>query len=283
MKAPQPKPGRAPKQGSSEDDLMKAILENDETSVTALLGLGVQLNCSSSDTGLTPAVAAAENGYAPILRHLMNNGADPNMELSNGNYPLRAAILAGDGECCRILLEHGADVNHCSSRGTPLMAAAASGDCESLTLLLDSGAALDAEAKDGLTALATAVRDNQKEAVRLLLRRGASPTKPNKDGVSPVDIAQERTLPEVYSLLMQASITHAADEALRASDQRQAEAREEIAAAAEKAAAEVQQELARNRAETADRVAAIRGETDELLKRLGISREMKGGKGAGKG
>lgn len=39
--------------------------------------------------------------------------------------------------------------------------------------------------------------------MRLLLRRGASPTRPNKDGVSPVDLAQEKVLPEVYSLLMQ--------------------------------------------------------------------------------
>ncbi|GIL87521.1 hypothetical protein Vretimale_1594 [Volvox reticuliferus] len=275
-----PKIVRAAKPSSQEDELMKAILANDETSVLALLGLGVQPNVPSSETGITPAVAAAENGFASILKHLLKNGADPNLELTNGNYPLRGAILSGDGDSCRVLLEHGADVNHCSTRGTPLMAAAATGDCESLTLLLDAGASIATEAKDGLTALAAAVRDNQKEAVRLLLRRGASPTKPNKDGVSPVDIAQERTLPEVYSLLMQASITHAAEEALRASDQRQAEAREEIAAAAEKAAEEVQQELARSRAETADRVAAIRGETDELLKRLGISRDLKGLKGA---
>lgn len=152
------------------------------------------------------------------------------------------------------------------------MAAASSGDCESITLLINAGACIDTEAKDGLTALGAAVRDNQKEAVRLLLRRGASPTKPNKDGISPVDLAQERTLPEVYSLLMQASITRAADEALSASDQRQAEAREEIAAAAVKAEGVALQEMDRSRAETATLVAAIRGETQELLKRLGLSR-----------
>ncbi len=39
--------------------------------------------------------------------------------------------------------------------------------------------------------------------MRLLLRRGASPTRSNKDGVSPVDLAQDKVLPEVYSLLMQ--------------------------------------------------------------------------------
>mgnify|MGYP001807258865 CR=1 FL=1 len=44
------------------------------------------------------------------------------------------------------------------------MAAAAAGDCETLVLLLDAGADIEAEAKDGLTALAAAVRENQKEA-----------------------------------------------------------------------------------------------------------------------
>ncbi len=92
---------------------MKAVLANDEAGLSAMLGLGVQPNCSASDTGITPAVAAAENGFPSILRQLLKAGADPNLEISNGNYPLRAAILSGDGECCRILLEHGADVNHC--------------------------------------------------------------------------------------------------------------------------------------------------------------------------
>ncbi|PNW75767.1 hypothetical protein CHLRE_12g561400v5 [Chlamydomonas reinhardtii] len=181
--------------------------------------------------------------------------------------------MSGDGECCRLLLEHGASPNHCSTRGTPLMAAAAAGDCETLVLLLDAGADIEAEAKDGLTALAAAVRENQKEAVRLLLRRGASPTRPNKDGVSPVDLAQEKVLPEVYSLLMQASITHAADEALRSSEVRQAAAREEVQAAADKAAAEAREQLQVSREQTDLKIGAIRDESEELLKRLGISRK----------
>ena len=104
---------RVPKSSSQEDELMKAILANDEASVAALLGLGVKPNYMSSDTGITPAVAAAENGFATILKHLLKSGAEVNTELSNGNYPLRAAILSGDGDCCRLLIEHGADVNHC--------------------------------------------------------------------------------------------------------------------------------------------------------------------------
>ncbi len=165
-----------------------------------------------------------------------------------------------------------ADVNHCSARGTPLMAAAAAGDCESVTLLLDSGAHVDAEARDGLTALCAAVREKQPEAVRLLLRRGADPNRTNKDGVSAVDLAQEKVLPEIYSLLMQSSITQAADEALRASEQRQAAAREEIEESVRRAKEDAQEEMARGRAETADKVAALRNESEELLKRLGLKR-----------
>ncbi len=56
---------------------------------------------------------------------------------SNGNFPLRAALLGGDGECIQLLLEQGrADVDLESSRGTALTAACSEGDVEGVQLLL---------------------------------------------------------------------------------------------------------------------------------------------------
>jgi hypothetical protein len=223
---------------------------------------------------------------------------------STGNYPLRAAILSGEGEACRLLLARGANVNQCSARGTPLMAAAGVGDCETLALLLDSGAAVDAEARDGQTALMAAVRENQKEAARLLLRRGANPETKNADGKvgaavasklgtdaqpacsrhltvrpvhsctaqSAVDLAQVAVLPEVYSLLMQFSIVAAADDALRASERRQAAAAEEVESAAQAAAGVAREELEQQRVEVRERVTSLRAESVEILNRLGIKR-----------
>ena len=41
------------------------------------------------------------------------------------------------------------------------------------------------------------MRDNQKEGVKLLLQCGAAADAKNKDGVSAIDVAQERALQEV--------------------------------------------------------------------------------------
>mgnify|MGYP001807258878 CR=1 FL=1 len=76
-----------------------------------------------------------------------------------------------------------------------------------------------------------------------------------------------------YFLCPQASITHAADEALRSSEVRQAAAREEVQAAADKAAAEAREQLQVSREQTDLKIGAIRDESEELLKRLGISRK----------
>ncbi|PNH10647.1 Cortactin-binding protein 2 [Tetrabaena socialis] len=107
---------RGSKPGKKEEELLSAIATNDEANVAALLlDDGVSPNFVVG-SGLSPLVAAAENGYTATVRLLLSHGALPNVELTNGNYPLRAAILSGDGECVRALLEHGADVNHCRLR-----------------------------------------------------------------------------------------------------------------------------------------------------------------------
>lgn len=179
------------KPDSKADELVQACLTNDELAVSTSLELGISPN-SKSSLGLTPLIVAAENGYIGLVQLLLEKGADPNL-VSNSNYPLRAAILSGDGEVIQELIKCKADVNLETPRGTPLIVASAEGDCESIGVLLDSGADVNYETKDGLTALIAAVRDDRREAVKLLLKRGANPNRQSKDSdLSAIDIAQEK-------------------------------------------------------------------------------------------
>lgn len=126
-------------------ELIEACRINDVTALDSILALGADPN-TQSPLG-TPLVVAAENASVTAVRHLLQAGAQPNLAGSNGNTPLRAAIVSGDGDCIAELLSAGADVNQETARGTPLSVAAAAGDCETLALLLDRGADLEHEAK----------------------------------------------------------------------------------------------------------------------------------------
>ncbi len=70
-----------------------------------------------------PISAAAERGYAEIVKLLLEHGADPNEPEAQApkGYALWAAVRANQIDIARTLLEHGADPNaHVESSGPPL-------------------------------------------------------------------------------------------------------------------------------------------------------------------
>ncbi len=105
--------------------------------MAAILAMGgVDVN-SFSSAGLSPLIAAAESGSVGVVKLLLQASAAPNAPASaSGNYPLRAAIAGGDGECILELINAGADVNYESARGTPLATAAGLGDAATIALLV---------------------------------------------------------------------------------------------------------------------------------------------------
>ena len=117
-----PTPSRPPKSNPQETELVEHARNADASVVLALLELGVSPNCQT-ELG-TPLIAACEAGSVTVAELLLAQGADPNVLARDGNYPLRAAILCGDGEVINALLGHAAtNPNLTSPRGTPLIVA----------------------------------------------------------------------------------------------------------------------------------------------------------------
>ncbi len=114
-----------------------------------------------------------------------------------GDTALHLAAAGYRLEIVRLLLAAGADPNAACNhrRSTPLHYAAdgyingpawdAKRQVSTLRCLLDAGAAINAQDKNGATALHRAVRTRCAAAVQFLLKAGAEPTLKNKSGATP--------------------------------------------------------------------------------------------------
>ncbi|HET6231002.1 MAG TPA: ankyrin repeat domain-containing protein [Longimicrobiaceae bacterium] len=139
-----------------ELDAFEAVIVGDEDRLRALLDADPSLLHAYSGDGTTLLHFAAFFRHAPIVRLLLERGADARARTRNAmaNTPLHAA-LAGhlSVEDVRLLLDAGADVNDRQHGGyTALHSAAMHGDDEMVSLLLDRGADPALPADDGKTA-----------------------------------------------------------------------------------------------------------------------------------
>lgn len=121
--------------------------------VKSLLSLGANVN---GRTGIlyegeaTALSIAAGHGHLGICRILLQHGAEVNCEGTDVWRPLIAATQMGHIKTCKLLLEHGADANAKDHHLTPaLVVAAAKGYKDICKLLLDYGANINAQERDG--------------------------------------------------------------------------------------------------------------------------------------
>lgn len=123
--------------------------------------------------GFTPLGLAAYFGQQELVAWMIEQGADVNKPARNAMQvaPLHSAVARQNVELCRLLLEHGADVNARQARGvTPLHSAAHSGNAALIELLLAHGAD-PSLAMDNGRRPADLAREAGKTEVLPLLRR----------------------------------------------------------------------------------------------------------------
>jgi ankyrin repeat protein len=124
-----PTPGRPAARGV--DDLFQAIeYEEGVRVVRRLLELGVSANARRND-GESALRVAASLGQTSVVNVLLTAGARDDAAL----------LSAADGRTARVLLRHGADVNHRDASGrTPLWNAVVMGAADLVRVLLQHGA-----------------------------------------------------------------------------------------------------------------------------------------------
>jgi ankyrin repeat protein len=125
----------------------------------------------AADHAIVRAAAAADGA---AVRVLIKQGADVNIQGSDGATPLLWIARTDDVETADALLKAGARVATPNALGiTPVYAAAEHGNAAMLRRLLDAGASVTTTDAAGDTLLMAAVRAGNPDAVQLLLDRGA--------------------------------------------------------------------------------------------------------------
>ena len=171
---------------------------------------------------------ASYKGNEAMVKLLLQHGAHIDHTTSDGSTALLVACQQGHLSIVKELVIRKAKINFSDNDGeTPLFVAAGFGNEEIMSLLLDNGALINNPNLNerGATPLFIACQRGHLKAVELLLSRGAAIDQARKsDGLSPLQIAVLCGHTAIVKLLIksQASLSHKNSDGLTASQLAQA-------------------------------------------------------------
>lgn len=158
-------------------DLVRAIQRHSVIEVERILSANAASpDVPLNDNGLTPLMVAVRAGRKEIVLWLIQQGAKVNAVTKRENgTALLGACDRGHVDVIRVLVEHGANVNHADSQGwTPLLAALSQNQTATAQYLITNGANIDVQLRNGRSALMVAAERGNAELVQLLIEKGAS-------------------------------------------------------------------------------------------------------------
>lgn len=182
----------------------------DERGVQQILAAGATVDIKVA--GETALLKALRRGHISIVKILLENGACPNLENSNGTSPVNIALQTrrGDNGMFELLLHHGANANGkgTSAHRTALFVAISSCDPTKVRLLLYHGADASMQSsRTGTNPLHTAAKANApSEITRLLIEFGARIDDYDSDGKTPLQRAALYSSARVVDVLLKQGV-----------------------------------------------------------------------------
>jgi ankyrin repeat protein len=166
----------AQRQSQASRDLLSAVKGNDLAHVQEILAKEKFKLDETDEQGFSPLLWAAREGYTPIVKVLLDAGANPNQnDQWMGATAGHKAGFWGRTEAMKLLISHGLNLN---ARGgyngyTALMDAVTRNHLETAKSLVDAGADVEIRGHDNLNAIDIARLNQNQEMSKMLL---AAPT-----------------------------------------------------------------------------------------------------------
>ena len=176
--------------------LWDAARDGNLAEVTHLLGLGnVNINwINEGAQGETPLIVATRNGHIPVVRALLDAGADVNYRDIRDNGDPTAiywAAFKNNIEMINLLLERGADPNIAGRGGaTPLKIAKSKGNTQAMVVLLDALGDYNQTDAQGKTLLHWASSTGKIPLINFLIMKGANINPKDNRGDTPISVAK---------------------------------------------------------------------------------------------
>ncbi|KAL5083217.1 hypothetical protein Trisim1_001881 [Trichoderma cf. simile WF8] len=192
--------------GIRRELLLSAVRHSHDPVVKRLLDNGADPGVAD-DEGVTLVALAAMDGNTNIVKLLIERGADINKSDHNGTTPLMLAANKGETNVVELLIERGADINKSDHNGiTPLMIAIKQGEADIAKLLIEVGADTNNSDLDGKTPLILAIYKGKTKMVKLLIGRGADINKGDHNGKIPLTLAIEQKKTNIVQLLLERGV-----------------------------------------------------------------------------
>lgn len=187
--------------------LLNAVAENNTKVVAKILESNPDLEIKDNE-GRTPLMIAAYNGANNMATMLITAGANVNTQDNMQNSPFLYAGAEGNVELLNLGLKHGADFKIFNRYGgTALIPAAEKGHLEIVKILtMVPDFPIDHINKLGWTALLEAVilskkSETQTAIVKTLVEAGVNLNIADKDGVTTLQHAKNKSLKEIVTIL----------------------------------------------------------------------------------
>ncbi len=181
--------------------LLEAIDGNDIDMVKKLMENGVSVNANNVDTKDNPLTLAIMRGNVEIAKILMEKGARHNISSSNIGKILNHLIAKNHTEMVKFLIDNGTYIDSRYRTRTPLMTAAAMKNTDLVEYLLEHGANVNAIDSSGNSALIYAVSYRDLRTTEAILNHGPDLNIVNNEGRNAIAIAADLGLYEIINAI----------------------------------------------------------------------------------
>src|SRR5262245_9531972 len=153
-------------------ELARAAGRGDLSRIDELVAEGVDVNARGTSNAVP--LYRALRSYRGFV-HLLELGADPNVVFDDNGSIMETTVLMRDDRFLAAALEHGGDPNFGAGTtfGSLLHSATDWDTKDRIPMLLEAGADINAQTKNGQTAIMAAAVNGQFDVVYDLLERGA--------------------------------------------------------------------------------------------------------------